>query len=230
MIAAALAIVPSIMGWYRAKQEAQMKLYEIAWEATCNIAKFIWNNFWLVVKVIALLWVLWQWYGAVNDRDAANKLVAKTQAEYASHLKDDAAANVDRIAEIKAKDQQGAAINVWLVAQHKKDEAQIILNSQKKEAKYEADKKLSDSMLAAARDGLQLAVQRQAASASARLSGDGERQFTQEHTNAALLGLLKQTESELATCQEAGAFCAADYNYCYGYVKGQQSIIGVKND
>lgn len=38
---------------------------------------------------------------------------------------------------------------------------------------------------------------------------------------------IHEAETELATCKEAGAIAAADYNFCKSYVEVQQSILGV---
>jgi hypothetical protein len=226
MIAALITIVPSIFGWYRAKKEAQMVWYKIIWEAICNITVFVIKNFWAITKFIAFMYVILQWHAEADARKASDKLVIATQAKYDAHLEDDKKAHKVRAAEIKAKDAQAAREIAALEAQHKIDKSNILMKGKKHE-------EITDSMLIAARDALRLSTERQAAAAAARLPRYGQGNFTEEYSNTTVLGLLeglKQTEEELAVCQEAGAYCAADYNYCYGYVKSQQSIIGVKKD
>ena len=57
--------------------------------------------------------------------------------------------------------------------------------------------------------------------------GIGCRGFASADSDATLLG---QVQNELAVCQEAGAVCASDYNFCYGYVKSEQKRLGVENE
>jgi hypothetical protein len=230
MITAALAILPSIMNWYRAKQEAQMKLYQIAWEAVCIIGKFIWNNFWLVVKIIAIIYVLLQWYLAEHraDKNEADKLAV--QQEYFDHKQLDALNAKYRAIELAKLAKQGKQEAAEGEAKHKAELARVLIYSKQREFKNEADKKLNDSKLAAAYDGLQLAVQRQVdrEAAAERLSGDDRYRVEAGDSNATLLERLNEARTDLDVCQEAGAVCAIDYNYAKDYIHSEQRRLGVE--
>jgi hypothetical protein len=227
--AAVLGVIPSIMGWYRAKQEAQMVWYKIIWEAICNITKFIWNNFWLVVKIIAVLYVLLQWYGAVNERNAEHELRLAADNALAEHIEFDAMAQRYRSEELKMLAEKGKKEAADRDAVHKYDLAQIIIHSKQKEAQYETDKKLTDARLIAYRDGLSLAVQRQAASsATERLPSNEQDRLTSRDNHTTVPEQLQEAQDALDVCQEAGAMAAADYNLARDYILSEQKRLGVE--
>jgi hypothetical protein len=227
MITAALAIIPSILGWYRAKQEAQMAWYKIMWEATCNITKFVIKNAWMIFKVLVLLWVLWQWNADYNGRvDAEKALIA--------HVANDAEAARQRDIENEVKRVNGKLQVMALQRSHREQTIAILTHANKTIDKLKKDAKdektLNDSKLAAMRDGLQLAVQRQADSSTFGLSSHEQDRFAIGNGDATLLGQLHEAQTDLEVCQEAGAVCTADYNYCRDYVKSQHKKIGVESD
>jgi hypothetical protein len=106
------------------------------------------------------------------------------------------------------------------IAKHKAQLSLIISKGKQNEI-------LSNSMLNARRDGLQLAIQREADAAKRLLENDTDR-LAERNGNADLLKRVPDTE--LSLCKEAGAIAAADYNLCKAYVDSQQSIIGVENE
>lgn len=60
-----------------------------------------------------------------------------------------------------------------------------------------------------------------------RVSENDTNQPTSKNSDTAIVGQCQVNEQYIKTLEQAGAVCASDYNYCYEYVKSQQSIIGV---
>lgn len=90
-------------------------------------------------------------------------------------------------------------------------------------SKGKSNEAISNRTITNYRDGLRLAIEREAA----RLLENDTNRLAEGNGNAALPRPIHECEAEIMVCKEAGAVCAADYNLCYNYVNNQQSIIGV---
>lgn len=77
------------------------------------------------------------------------------------------------------------------------------------------------------RNQLANSLQTESNSYQNRMSENDTNQSTSKDSYTAIAGQCQVNEQYIKTLEQAGAVCAADYNYCYEYVKSQQSIIGV---
>lgn len=102
---------------------------------------------------------------------------------------------------------------------HQKQLGLILANAQSAIAqeikKHEADNTLHTHRLNAYRDRLRIAVSESASKTDfAGIYSPGA------NGDAAV----SRCADELSVCKEAGAMCAADYNYCYGYVQDLKMV------
>lgn len=222
-----LAIIPSIFSWYQKKQEMQMRLYEIAWDALKEITTFILRNWRVILKwlmVLAILAYVLALYA--HSKRLASEIItlkadkAQIQLNFNNYVESIAKLAAEREAEIKVKSDIAKKELAAIDQTHKKIISQILLKGKKNET-------LSNSMLVAGRDGLRLAIERES---SRRKSENDADRLAERDGNTNLLGRVSESDAELALCKEAVAIAASDYNYCKAYVDSQMKKIGVENE
>jgi hypothetical protein len=213
-------LLPSILGWYKAKQEAQMKLYQIAWEATKAITVFIVRNWLVILKwsiAIAIISYVLS-LRAHNVRLASeitelNNEKAHIQRNFNDYVNAIAKLAEEREAEIKLKSEQGKKETANLLAAHRKSVTKILKGSAN-------EKTLNDSKLNAMRDGLRLALER-----------ENSPRLPENDINTGLS--IDDTSGSVARCETieaAATLCAADFSLWRDYALDQQKRIGVEND
>lgn len=188
-----------------------------------QIATFIIDR-WRICLVVAILCLsLLYVHSLRNQRDVAIKQNIATKTAYDAHLKADADANLKRDAENKASAEQGKKDTELLTAKHAQDLAQILIYSKQKEAKNAKDK---DTTIKLALDSLRSNIEHQAA--TIRLPQNDTNRLASGNSDPTVSRQISEIEAELEVCQEGGAVCASDYNYCKDYVYREQKRLGVE--
>jgi hypothetical protein len=215
-----LTIIPSIFSWYQKKQEMQMRLYEIVWEATKEITKFLVRNRrvifkWLMVLAILACVLLSYAYCASLERKiiTLNDEKQQIQLKFNDYVNSIAKLAAEREAENKIKSEQGKKEVLSLVDAHKKTIAKI-------EKGYANEKTLANSKLNSLRDGLRLALER-----------ENSLRLPENDINGTISA--NDTSRSAARCdtiETAAKLCAADFRLWRDYALGQQKIIGVENE
>jgi len=191
----------------------------IAIKALLSGAWSIFAKHWRVIlPILILAYCLYKYNDAVSDK-------VRAQQEYAAHLQADKDALIKRDAELKLNAILAQKKTDALVISHQNEIADIKSKGKSNEAKLKANDVVTTRALNNYRDGLRLAIEREAA---LRLSRDDSNRLAGTSSDTAISRPVQEAEAELEVCKEAGAVCAADYNFCYAYVKSEQSIIGVR--
>lgn len=206
-----LGFLPSILGWYRAKQEAKLAWYKIIWEAVCNITKFVIKH----IKVFIVLAILAYTYYSFNklqtQRDSAiselNGLKQAIQLE-----------TIQREAENKIKSELGK-LQVKNITEKHQQELESILRKQKG---LKNEIAINQRDIANYRDSLRTTIE---SYQSTGLPNDDTYKLTCTDSDTAVF---ERLQAELSTCKEAGALAANDYNFCKSYVDNEQSRLGVE--
>lgn len=202
----------------------------VAWrtfvlDAVLKISAFTIAHIRIILPVAIILYMAW----CVH---AANAHSANIQRQFNNHLAEDAK---------KAEEARKLRTKLFLLAEAKaylanvtyqNTQATLLANAKSKLSQeirsHEDDRNHFNNRVNSYRDGLQIAVSRYASAENqlAAIQGSG----TDSHPT--LSGCADQKESiqylteRVNVCEEAGAMCAADYNYCYGYVHGLISTYG----
>ena len=233
MIAALIGFVPSIVGWYRAKQEAQMRFYEIAWEATKAITKFIVKHIRIICKLVivaAILIYILVLRGQVSDSKAAE---IKAITALNAHLSADKLAEKKRAEENRLKAEQGAALVKAMTKLHESEQQKIFLaseaNLKKERGKHAAAESFNKRAIDNYRERVRLdTINYLAVEAAARLPGnEPDRSAGSDSEPAALRREIEKLKAYNDTLNEGGALCASDYNLCKSYVDSEQLRLGV---
>ncbi len=152
-----------------------------------------------------------------SDISRANKREAVANKALIDHVEADSQAAKKREAENKLNAILAQKKTAADLAKHKAELSKII-------AKGKTNEAITNRVISNYRDSLRDKISSQAA---IRLLEDDTNRLASTDNNATVLRPIHEIEAELATCKEAGAVCAADYNLCKSYVDNQQSIIGV---
>lgn len=215
-----LTIIPSIFNWYQKKQEMQMRLYEIAWEATKEITTFFVRNWrvifkWLIAIAILAYVLLLRAHSArlASEIITLNDEKQQIQLKFNDYVNSIAKLAAEREAENKIKSEQGKEEVLSLLDSHKKTIAKI-------EKGYANEKTLANSKLNSLRDGLRLALEREN---SLRLPGNDINGTISANDTS-------RSAVRCETIEAAAKLCAADFRLWRDYALGQQKIIGVENE
>jgi hypothetical protein len=183
-------------------------------EMKMRILGFILDH-WKASLAVAILAVsLIHYIGLKRAISSAKKEVVLAQKALLDHVNADKEAAKKREAENRLNAILAQKKTDALEAQHKAELSLIV----QKGASHEIASKRTITHL---RNELRERIE--GYQAAGVLENDTDR-LVSDHSDTALL---KRVQEELATCKEAGAIAAADYNFCKGYVDTQQSIIGV---
>lgn len=174
----------------------------------------------VILPLLILAYCLHKYNDAVSDKLEAQKVLAE-------HIKADKDAKTKRDADNLLKSILAQKNTDALVARHQDELSKLILKGKVEDETSKANDAISSRAISNYRDALRLAIEREAA---LRLSRDDANRSAGTDGHAAIFRSADEVEAELQVCKEAGAFAAADYNLCYGYVKSQQSIFGVQNE
>lgn len=197
-----LSVFSVALSWWKAKQEARLRL----WQTIADIFARHWRII-LPLAIVAL--VLIKINALVNERDYWKKLY--TDLDQTIYT-----ANQVRQAELKAARDQGKKDVVTVIAKHQDDMTKIM-------RKVRSDEKINTRTINNYRDGLRLAIEREA-NLRARVSEDDSHRLTGTDSDTALA-----REQYIKTLEQAGAVCAADYNLCRDYVRNEQLRLGIED-
>jgi hypothetical protein len=229
---ALVGLIPNLLGYWQKKQEMQLRWWELIFSVGKDLVKFVVANIKVICIVLIVAYCLLHYLSLRNQLVKAKEGRATAEKALIAHIEGDAEAARVRDVENEAKRIHGKLQVLALQRSHKNEKVAILTHANKAIDKVKKDaeneKKLTDSKLASAYDGLRLAIQRQADSATFGLSSDERDRLARGNDNATLLERLHEAETDLEVCQEAGAIAASDYNLCYGYVKSEQKRLGVE--
>lgn len=204
-----LALIPSVISFWKAKQEARISLFSA-------IGNFIAAH-WRIVLVVLVLAFAWLKLNAlINEKEQWKQLYTSLeQTIYKAKAERD-----DELIAAKAKGKLDVA---EVTFKHQSDIAKII-------GKVDHEKAIDTRTINNFRDGLRLAIQREAEIRSG-LPGDDSGGFAGTDGDTTIAGYEKQiTELNqyIKNLEDGGAVCAADYNFCRDYVTKEQARIGVE--
>lgn len=197
-----IGIFSTVISFWKAKQEARISFYKA-------IGEFIARHWRIILPLAIVALVLIKINALVNERDYWKKLY--TDLDQTIYT-----ANQVRQAELKAAREQGKKGVVTVIAKHQDDMTKIM-------RKVRGDEKINTRTINNYRDGLRLAIEREA-NLRARVSEDDSHRLTGTDSDTALA-----REQYIKTLEQAGAVCAADYNLCRDYVRNEQSRLGIEN-
>lgn len=167
----------------------------------------------LAIAILTLIYI----NSLRSDIASANKQQAVAEKALIDHVKSDSQAAKQREAENKLNAILARKKTDADLAKHKSELSKII-------AKGQSNETVSNRVISNYRDSLRDKISSQAA---IRLPKNDTNRVACTDSNTAVFRPIHEIEAELATCKEAGAVAAADYNLCKSYVDNQQSILGV---
>lgn len=202
-----LAFIPMLVSWYLRKQELQLKWYQLIFAAIKDFLAFCWR-FWRIILPLAMVCITLIYVHALRVECERNRRIIADKDAQIAQIHEDSRKKA-------TKSYLKAEAAAFLTHQtHQKQLGLILANARSTVAqeikRHEADNTLHTHRLNAYRDRLRIAV-----SESARQTDFAGIYSPGANSDAAL----SRCVDELNVCKEAGALCAADYNYCYGYVK-----------
>lgn len=173
------------------------------------------KKYWLqiavaVLAVIVISTISYKWNKAMKYEKLYTALVAQNKAE----------SDANKVV-LERLRQQGIDATRSLLKSHQADLSKILTASKLKAGQYE--KVITNSTLNNYRDSLRNSIGEQ--ETASRLSSNEQGGIAEGDGDTALS---RQLQAELSVCKEAGAVCAADYNFCHAYVKSEQNRIGVE--
>lgn len=211
---AILGFIPNLLTYWQKQQELKLRWYELIVKVTCDLIRFIIAH----IRIICICLILA--LGTIHYLSLRAKVnVAKSETIVAKkalieHVEADRTAAVKREAENKLNKILAQKKTDAIESKHSA-EINLILS------KGKSNEILTHRTISNLRSGLFHKIEGYEAK---RLLENDTDKFTSTDSHATVLESLQQ---ELATCKEAGAIAASDYNFCYNYVHIQQSILGV---
>lgn len=217
---ALLGFIPNLFTYWQKQQELKLRWYELIVKVTCDLVRFI------IAHIRVILIVLIVALGTIHYLSLRAKVnVAKSETIVAKkalieHIEADSAEAKKREAENKLNKILAQKKTDADVAKHNA-EINLILS------KGKTNEIFNHHTISNLRSGLRHKIE--GYQAAGLLENDANR-TTKSDGNTALPRPISEIETELATCKEAGAIAAADFNFCKSYVETQQSILGVENE
>ena len=197
-----LSVFSVALNWWKAKQEARLRL----WQTIADI----FARYWRVILVLAILAIgLIKLNALVNERDYWKKLYSDLDQTIYT-------ANKVRQAELEAAREQGVKDALTVIAKHQDDMTKIMRKAKRDEA-------VNTRTINDYRDSLRLALDREA-NLRAGVPEDDTDRLAGTDSDTAIA-----REQYIKTLEKAGAVCAADYNLCRNYVNNEQLRLGVEN-
>lgn len=218
MLGAIISIVPSIIGWYRAKQEAKLKLYEIAWDATKEIAAFTVRHIRVILKGLMVLAILVLVLSLRAQRDDA--LAAKTKAEsdfanYKTTVEDLAE---KQLAQNRKLQEQALNDTLQREREHQDELARLNADSEAKRDELkrkigalDAEKTFNDNRLNAAYQRVQILSDANGGSVGTEVAAAAGYSESGGKCDAAF--------ARLQTVKQACAVTTSDFNVCAAWVQ-----------
>ena len=201
-----LSVFSVALNWWKAKQQARIAFFRAITD--------LFARHWRIILVLAILTLaLLKLNALVNERNEWKSLYKDLEQSLN-------VAKAERAAELKAASEQGKKDLIEVTAKHQSDITRLM-----RKAKH--DEEVNTRTINNYRDGLRLAIQREA-NLRAGVPEDDSNSIAGTDSDTAATreqGL----EEYINTLEQAGAVCAADYNLCRDYVKKEQSRLGVEN-
>lgn len=197
-----LALIPSVISFWKAKQEARISLFSAIgnfiathWRILLVLAVLVFSY----LKVNALIEEAKRWKGLYESLE---QTIYTAKAERDDELAKSRVQGLQDVAQAKLK--------------HKSDISNII-------GKAKHEKSITDRDINNFRDGLRLAIQRETEIRSGLPVNDGG-----GLAGADCNSTIARQEKYIKELEMGGATCAADYNFCHDYVIKEQARIGVE--